>query len=390
MEVILTNHTTGEPRDSMTNTPQHGQSLAILLVEADTAQRKQMLDAFDRYNRKLQVSMVADTANTPGFQLTNRALKSTSAGSLAEAQSALLEMTPDLVICSLELGGGEAMELFTKHDNTAYPLVMSSTQPGEELAVKAIKAGAIDYFVKTHENIDALPERIIQSLHEWQFMQEHQQLQHEVAELPRRQQQHLGQELHDGLGQQLTGLGLLAHSLVKRLKAAAPAELEMAEQLASGLDQALSDVRALSHGLMPVPMDARGLTSAIEELAARVSKQSGIRIELHHDKPILISDNETATHVFRIVQEAINNAIKHAEAKQITLLLEADEHQAVIEVRDDGNGLPADLDENQGVGFRTMFHRCKLFGGSLDIYTHDEGGTRVRCRFPLDRHKPAA
>lgn len=374
----------------MTNTPQRGQPLAILLVEAETAHRQRMLDAFDRYNRNLQARMAADDANTRHIQLTDRQLKITSVGSPAEAQRALLRKSPDLVIFSMQLNGGDAMDLLLKNDNTEYPVVISSAQTGEAQAVKAIKAGAIDYFVKTNESIDALPERTIDILREWQFMLEHEQLQHEVAEIPRRQQQHLGQELHDGLGQQLTGLGLLAHSLVKRLKAAAPGELEMAEQLASGLDQALSDVRTLSHGLMPVPMDARGLTSAIEELAARISKQSGIRIELQHEKPILISDNETATHVYRIVQEAINNAIKHADAKQITLLLEADEHQAVIEVRDDGIGLPANLNENQGVGFRTMFHRCQLFGGSLDIYTHDEGGTRVRCRFPLDRHKPAA
>ena len=129
---------------------------------------------------------------------------------------------------------------------------------------------------------------------------------------------------------------------------------------------------------IPVQMDAHGLVSALKELAARAEKQSGIGIELQIEKPVLISHNETATHVYRIVQEAINNAIKHAQAKRITMTLQADEYEAVIDVRDDGRGLPEDAHSRPGLGFRIMFHRCKLFGGSLDIYTHDEGGTHVR------------
>jgi two-component system sensor kinase FixL len=210
------------------------------------------------------------------------------------------------------------------------------------------------------------------------------------VELPQREQQRLGRELHDGLGQQLTGLGLMARSLAKRLAGAARREQEMAEQLASGLEQALAQVRSLSRGLIPVETDARGLVSALEELAARISEQSGIRIELQHEHPILISDNETATHVYRIVQEAINNAVKHARADTITLILETDDREAIIEVRDNGRGLPEDVHQQTGLGLRTMFHRCQLFGGSLDIYTHDEGGTRVRCCFPLNPEKRAS
>ena len=90
------------------------------------------------------------------------------------------------------------------------------------------------------------------------------------------------------------------------------------------------------------------------------------------------------------MQEAINNSVKHAQADTIVLLLEADDHEAVIEVRDNGKGLPEDVQEKAGLGLRTMFHRCRLFGGSLDVYTHDEGGTRVRCCFPLNPEKKAS
>jgi len=299
----------------------------------------------------------------------------------------LKTIVPRLVIANLQLPDGSGTDLLAADGSPLYPVLISSDERGEALAVKAICAGAIDYFVKSDASPAALPDMVEAALYEWEVIREHQRLQIEVVEMPQREQQRLGRELHDGLGQQLTGLGLLARSLAKRLANASPREQEMAEQLATGLEQALAEVRTLARGLIPVQTDALGLVSALEELAARVSEQSGIMIELRHEHPILISDNDTATHVYRIVQEAINNSVKHAGADRIILILEADEDQAVIEVRDNGRGLPEDVRKKAGLGLRTMFHRCQLFGGSLDIYTHEDGGTHVRCCFPLRRHE---
>lgn len=361
--------------------------LSILLVDPDSAYSEQIHRAFQEgYSRQAQSQ--AHRSGNPSQALcqvrTPNAVELTAVDTLQKACRALQSATPDLVIANRQLPDGDGIELLSHGGNAPYPILITSSMGGEQLAVEAMKAGAIDYVVKSRETCAAMPEIAASALQTWALMLEHQNLQHAVAEIPERQQHQLGRELHDGLGQQLTGLGLLARSLLKRLADVAPREREMAEQLAAGLDQALADVRALSHGLMPVPMDARGLVSALEALARRVSRQSGIGIELRHENPILISDIETATHVYRIVQEAINNSIKHAQASRITLILEADEDEAVIEVRDDGSGLPEDLHTRQGLGMRTMFHRCQLFGGSLDIYTHDDGGTRVRCCFPLN------
>jgi signal transduction histidine kinase len=231
--------------------------------------------------------------------------------------------------------------------------------------------------------VESWPDFINGIFFEWALTLEHERLQLEVISLPQREQQHFGRELHDGLGQQLTGLGLLARSLMQRITGVEQRERDMLEQLVTGIEQALAEVRTLSRGLVPVQTDALGLVSALEELAARVARQSGIKVELVHENPILISDNETATHVYRIVQEAMNNAVKHAKANRITLILEASDKEAVIEVRDNGQGLPCDARKGEGLGLRTMFHRCNLFGGSLDVSTHEEGGTRVRCCFPL-------
>ena len=309
---------------------------------------------------------------------------------LQAARQVLKTLAPQLVIANLQLPDGDGLELLSSEASQPYPVLITSDEHGEEPAVRAMKAGAIDYVVKSATTVAALPKTVEAALYEWTILDEHRRLQAEVVEIPQREQQRLGRELHDGLGQELTGMGLLARSLAKRLAGASSREREMAEQLATGLEQALAEVRILARGLIPVQTDALGLVSALEELAARISEQSGITIELRHENPILISDNDTATHVYRIVQEAITNSIKHAQANRIVLILEADEHQAVIEVRDDGRGLPEDACVKAGLGLRTMFHRCQLFGGSLDIYTHEEGGTRVRCCFPLHPRKQAS
>ena len=302
-------------------------------------------------------------------------------GGLEAAMQRIELATPSLVIANHVLADGTGMELLSAHGRAKFPVVIISDTRGEVLAVEAIKAGAINYVVKTELAVDRLPDLVNEAFFEWALTVEHERLQLEVISLPQREQQHFGRELHDGLGQQLTGLGLLARSLMQRVTGVE--QRDMLEQLATGIEQALAEVRTLSRGLVPVQTDARGLVSALEELAARVARQSGIKIELTHENPILISDNETATHVYRIVQEAINNAVKHARADRITLILEANDEEAVMEVRDNGQGLPCDAGKGDGLGLRTMFHRCNLFGGSLDVSTHEEGGTRVRCCFPL-------
>jgi signal transduction histidine kinase len=375
----------------MTGTPNGEAHCLVLLVDSDAAYCEQVRQAFEQHDRRrAEQTAVDDASARVDCRPVARKVQLLVVNSLREARRTLAALTPSLVIANVQLVDGDGTELLAAGGNLPYPVLITSDKRGEQLAVEVMKAGAMDYLVKSPATPAAMPEVVAAALYEWSMMLDHRRLQLEIVEVPQREQQRLGRELHDGLGQQLTGLGLMATSLAKRLAGAATRERDMAEQLATGLEQALAQVRSLSRGLIPVETDARGLVSALEELAARVSEQSGIHIELQHEKPILISDNETATHVYRIVQEAINNAVKHAQADNITLILEADEHEAVIEVRDNGRGLPEDMRQRTGLGLRTMFHRCQLFGGSLDIYTHDEGGTRVRCCFPLNPQRQAS
>ncbi len=207
-----------------------------------------------------------------------------------------------------------------------------------------------------------------------------QKLQREILAIPAREQQRIGEELHDGLGQQLTGLSMLAQSLLN--KASKP-EYELASQLASGLHEALTQVRALARGLMPIQIYADGFVISLKEITESIEQQSHIPIKLRIDDVVLLFDDATATHLYRIVQESLNNAVKHANASRINVSLKIEQDHGVLEIVDNGIGIPLELDGSSGLGLNIMKHRCGLFDGEITINPAGERGTKVCCRFPI-------
>lgn len=210
---------------------------------------------------------------------------------------------------------------------------------------------------------------------------EQQKLQREVLAIPVREQQRIGEELHDGLGQQLTGLSMLAQSLLNK---ANKSEHDLAEQLASGLHEALTQVRALARGLMPVQIDTDGFMISLKEITKNIEQQSNIPIKLQIDDVVLLFDDATAAHLYRIVQESLNNAIKHADASRIHVSLKIQHDHGVLEIIDNGIGIPFDLEDSSGLGLNIMRHRCGLFDGEITINPAGERGTKVCCRFPIN------
>ena len=210
---------------------------------------------------------------------------------------------------------------------------------------------------------------------------EQQQLQREVLEIPVSEQRRIGQELHDGLGQQLTGLGLLATSLLN--KASKP-EHELAGKLARGLQEAISQVRALSRGLMPVDVDAEGLLHSIESLVKEVRSQSDVSILLTINDRVHISDNSSALHLYRIVQEALNNEIKHARANQIQVSVGIEGTRGSLVIHDNGVGFRQAPDKSSGLGLRIMQHRCGLIDAEFKIESSQDEGTEIKCYFPIE------
>ncbi len=205
-------------------------------------------------------------------------------------------------------------------------------------------------------------------------------LQREIMEVPVREQRRIGQELHDGIGQQLTGLGMLATSLLN--KASRPMH-DLASQLATGLQETLKQVRALSHGLVPIEIDAQGFTTALRNLTENIQQQSHVQVNLELHDDIHFSNNTMVLHLYRIIQEALNNAIKHGKPSEIRISLSIDGDDGLLKVYDNGKGIADDIDNNNGLGLSIMKYRSNLFEGEIKIHSGQNGGTMVTCRFPL-------
>lgn len=209
-------------------------------------------------------------------------------------------------------------------------------------------------------------------------------LERQVIEISSAEQERIGRDIHDGIGQQLTGLGMSAGSIERRLASAGhPAEAEAVAGLRRHLQAALEEARRLARGLSPVEIDPEGLADALAELAE--SCRSATSVECHYEgKPAVpVEDRSVALHLYRIAQEAVNNAARHAEAEHIALHLDSEPEGLVLTVRDDGKGIDPNQENHSRLGLQIMRYRAGIIGGRLSIGPAEGGGTRVRCVVPL-------
>lgn len=193
------------------------------------------------------------------------------------------------------------------------------------------------------------------------------------------EQQRLGQELHDGLVQQLTGLGLMAKCLCERLKADRSPRAGAARELVHLIREAQNQGRAMLKGLRPVEVDAHGLMTAIAELAAGTQEWYHIPCRFLAPSHVAVEDNRVATQMFYIAREAVTNAVRHARARQIEIDLRGEGGRVTLQVRDDGIGMPAEVPPDGGIGLRIMRYRASLIGAALSIAPAEGGGTVVTC-----------
>jgi signal transduction histidine kinase len=209
---------------------------------------------------------------------------------------------------------------------------------------------------------------------------ERDRLQRQLVDAVWNQHRRFGQELHDTLGQALTGIGMLADSLAKRLAAREEPEAGKLSELVTMILQAKTEVRQLSKGLYPVDVDAQGLLSALEELAAATQERVQIRCAFKGDRAIQIRDNEVTTHLFRIAQEAVHNAVKHGRPRKISIALTKPSGRLTLAIRDDGSGISTDATtRSRGLGMRIMQYRANAMGAHLSVEAIKRGGTLVRC-----------
>ncbi len=211
---------------------------------------------------------------------------------------------------------------------------------------------------------------------------ERKRLEEEILEVSTREQRRIGQDLHDGLGQQLTGMAFLLTALERKLTSRQQREAADAKAIALLAHGAIAQTRYLSRSLYPAALETAGLAGALEDLGANAEMLFDISCAVRADEAVAITDRVLGGHVYHIAQEAVTNAVRHGEAEHLTIELSSEGDRTTLTVQDDGVGIPEPLEEEKGMGLRIMRYRSRMIGGSLALERQASGGTVVRCTFP--------
>jgi signal transduction histidine kinase len=203
------------------------------------------------------------------------------------------------------------------------------------------------------------------------------ELERDVLDTASNEQQRIGQELHDGVGQELTALGLMVNALADR-SGSGSEESRIIGRLSAGLICVQQHIRTLSHGLIPVPVEAKGLHAALEDLANDTTEKSGITVQFSSPR-LEVPNHATAMHLYRIAQEAVNNALRHASPQLIRLTLQNDGDALSLGIEDDGKGIHYPLEAGKGMGLDIMHYRAEQIGAVLRLRRLEASGTVVTC-----------
>ena len=212
---------------------------------------------------------------------------------------------------------------------------------------------------------------------------ERKRLEQAVLDISVREQRRIGQDLHDGLGQHLTGIAFMSKVQEQKLAERGLPDALDARKIVRLVTEAIEKTRELSRGLLPVMSESHGLMSALERFASEVEDLFGISCSFICVQPVLMHDNSVATHLYHIMQEAVNNAIKHGEARTIIIALGASGDRGALSITDDGCGMQTPSTNSKGMGLHIMSYRAKMIGGALDVSHARPRGTVVTCRFPI-------
>lgn len=210
----------------------------------------------------------------------------------------------------------------------------------------------------------------------------------QIMRVEQAEQQRIGGDLHDGLGQQLTGAAMLADVLRSKLQHAGSQHVEAAQDVKQVINQSIVHLRALVKGLRPVELEAEGLMMAMGQLADEAETIFRVNCEFTCPRPVLVHDRSVAEHLYYIAREAVHNAIRHGKSRNIEIRLERVGSTLSLTIADDGQGIPARIDPQAGRGLSIMQHRSRMVGGVFSIGRGKPAGTMVACRIsqsgPLD------
>jgi len=207
-------------------------------------------------------------------------------------------------------------------------------------------------------------------------------LEREILEVTEREQRRIGRDLHDSLGQNLTGLAFLIEGFSRKLKKEFPGDVRAANQMVALINEAVSQVRYLARGLDPIGLDKGGLMAGLREMSCNVESVFGVPCKFEYKKPVIINNELISAQMYHIAQEAINNATKHSKAKHIRIMLKERRGGITLSIADDGIGISEKKQGTRGMGLHIMRYRAENIGGKLTFSHGRGGGTVVKCTVP--------
>jgi two-component system, LuxR family, sensor kinase FixL len=209
-------------------------------------------------------------------------------------------------------------------------------------------------------------------------------LEEELLNISSREQRHIGQDLHDGLCQQLVGIEFRNSVLVQQLQDVPAAQAE-ATKIGESIRDVTRQARSLARGLSPVQIEPNGLMAALNNLTANAAKLFCLACSFECPRPVLVENPMVATHLYRIAQEAMGNAIKHAQAKSIVVSLKQSDSELTLTIKDNGRGFSQPKLVMEGMGLRIMEYRADMIGAVLRVDSVIGKGTTVACRLKVSR-----
>ena len=327
--------------------------------------------------------LMAESLRAEGYEVT-------TANSAKTARTALAAKKLDLMILDLKLqdGAGPALVASLHRANAAVPFVIVTGQGDEKVAVEVMKQGALDYVMKDSGLFDLLPSvvkhalaTVDQKLALQNAQAEYQRLEREILDLTERERYDIGADLHDNLGQRLTALELMCATLKEDARSQ-PILIKSLDAMGQMLREAIAQTRSLARGLVPVGSDPDALQNGLTELADHATGSGRIKCQFECPHPVLIHQQFTAGHLYRIAQEAVNNAMKHARASEISIRLVERNATLVLEIGDNGAGM-SEAATKRGIGLGVMRHRAGAIGANLQVDSKRGEGVTVRCTLPL-------
>jgi signal transduction histidine kinase len=210
-------------------------------------------------------------------------------------------------------------------------------------------------------------------------MAERKALQKELIDISSHMMEKIGMDIHDNLCQDIAGMGVMAARLEYALRRGGNPEAVTAGALVRTAGETASKAKGMARGLYPAEIEANGILGAVERLAQGARARSSASIVVEAEEGFAVPDGEKAIHLYRIVQEALSNAVRHSGARSIAIRLAREDGAILVEVRDDGKGLPDPAEESSGLGLKILRYRASLMGGTLSI-ERKLPGTRVALR----------